>query len=122
MHFADYDHDGNATEFFLQTDSEPCGKRTGVVVGISNRNPRLHAFGTVFRPNEPLTILNKAWEALLGAKGAIKVRTWACGDHGSDTETEIELGALAEGIDARWREFKCIGDGKRGPLVKEEVR
>jgi hypothetical protein len=35
MSFADYDHDGHATEFVLQTDTEPCGKRYGILIAYS---------------------------------------------------------------------------------------
>jgi hypothetical protein len=34
MYFGDYDHDGAATEFYLQTDAVPCGKSYGVVIGV----------------------------------------------------------------------------------------
>ena len=34
MNFADYDHDGRATEFYLQTEVAPCGKSVGVVIGL----------------------------------------------------------------------------------------
>jgi hypothetical protein len=42
MKFADYDHDGRATEFFIQTESLSCGKAAGIVVGISRTNGHLH--------------------------------------------------------------------------------
>lgn len=45
MNFADYDHDGRATEFYLQTEVAPCGKSLGVVIGLSTYNSRLHVFG-----------------------------------------------------------------------------
>src|SRR5207248_219360 len=64
IHFADYDHDGQANEFFLQTGTEPCGKRTGIVVGLSRRNRRLHALGTIHNPDKSLSMRKESWEAL----------------------------------------------------------
>jgi len=55
MNFADYDHDGQATEFFLQTESLPCGKRAGIVVGLSRINEHLHGFGSFRNPNITFT-------------------------------------------------------------------
>jgi len=52
MDFVDYAHDGRATEFFLQTGSLSCGKRAGVVIGISETNRRLHVFGSAKNPRK----------------------------------------------------------------------
>jgi hypothetical protein len=41
LDFADYDHDGQATEFFIQTEPESCGHRNGIVIGVSKSNPHL---------------------------------------------------------------------------------
>jgi hypothetical protein len=62
LKLAAYDHDGNATEFFFQTEAG-AGHRWGIVVGVSASNPRLHAFGTVRHPNTPLVMQPKEWEA-----------------------------------------------------------
>lgn len=86
MDFEDYDHDGQATEFLLQTESSPYGHRYGVVVGVSRQMPRLHAFGTAAHPKEPLVMDERAWTALLHSQGPARVVVWACGDHASDTE------------------------------------
>lgn len=59
MRFTDYNHDGNSTEFFLQTGVEPCGKTTGIVVGVTPILPRLHAFGTALHPDKPLIMQKK---------------------------------------------------------------
>ena len=53
MNFVDYDHDGNRSEFYLKTDTLPCGKNLGVVIGVSQFNDKLHVFGTLSRPAEP---------------------------------------------------------------------
>jgi hypothetical protein len=121
MHFADYNHDGQSAEFFLQTDTEPCGKLAGIVVGLTQRNPRLHAFGTVLHPNKPLVMRKTAWQALLTATGHVEVLDWPCGDHGSEIESDLELSATGEGIQAIRREFECTETGNRGRLLREQI-
>ncbi len=121
MHFADYDHDGKSTEFFLQTDTEPCGKVTGMVIGLSQRNARLHAFGTALHPDKPLVMHKTAWQALIGSHGPIDVLDWPCGDHGSEIEARLELRAGNKGIRVIRREFKCTETGARGRLLSERI-
>jgi hypothetical protein len=91
MNFADYNHDGHSTEFFLQTDTYPCGKTAGVVIGLTPDNPRLHIFGTALHPDKPLVLQKREWVALLNANNAIEVVDWPCGDHGSETLTIASL-------------------------------
>jgi hypothetical protein len=69
MKLADYNHDGDANEFFLQTGVLPCGKRVGVVIGLSTLRPRLHAFGSVLHPDQPLYLFKPQWDALLKSGG-----------------------------------------------------
>jgi hypothetical protein len=107
MHFGDYDHDGNANEFFLQTGVAPCLKSTGVVIGISKTNPRLHAFGTAAKPQKPLTLQKREWEALLHASRPVKVLDWACDDHVSTEETILDLRWTEKGIDGVCRFYAC---------------
>lgn len=121
MRFADYDHDGRATEFLLQVGTLPCGKRMSVAIGISRRNGRLHAFTTAEHPEQPLVLQASQWEALLQAKTPATVIDWKCGDHGSDTETELELSADANGIHATRIEYECTEDGARGKFIKKEA-
>ena len=64
MRFADYDLMATA-KFFLQTGVEPCGKASGIVVGVTAERPRLHAFGTAAHPDKPLVMQKREWEALL---------------------------------------------------------
>jgi len=122
MDFEDYDHDGQATEFLLQTESSPCGHRYGVVVGVSRQKPRLHAFETAAHPKEPLVMDERAWTALLHSQGPTRVVVWACGDHASDTETEFEVGAASGEIRVTVREFQCGSDDQRGKLTSEKPR
>jgi len=64
MNFADYDHDGKATEFYVQTEAAPCGKSLGVVIGLSTYNPKLHVFATVSNPDKPLYLQKREWDAM----------------------------------------------------------
>jgi len=120
MDLADYDHDGQATEFLLQTNSTPCGHRYGVVVGVSRQIPRLHAFGTAAHPKEPLVMDVRAWRALLHSQAPTRVVVWACGDHAADTETEMEVGATSGSIHVTSREYQCDDHDKRGKLISEK--
>jgi len=120
MKLADYDHDGAAAEFFLQTDAEPCGKRMGMVVGLSRGNRRLHAFGSAEKPEAPLVLLREAWEALRDSDGT-EITTWACGDHGADIESTTRLSTSADGIHIVDREYQCTGNG-RGRLLSETAK
>lgn len=120
MRFADYNHDGNSTEFFLQTSVEPCGKATGIVVGVTPILPRLHAFGSALHPDKPLVMHKKEWEALLKATGATEVLDWSCGDHGSEIESDLVLSATDGAIHAVRREFECTETDKRGRILREQ--
>lgn len=108
MHFADYDHDGKQTEFYLQTEAAPCGKSLGVVVGLSAYNPKLHVFGTVPSPGKPLYLQEREWEALRDAAASpLEILDWACFDHASPTETDLQLRWSPDGIDGVRREYTC---------------
>lgn len=124
MNFADYDHDGRATEFVLQIGTLPCGKGTSVVVGISRKNDRLHAFNSANRPKEPLILKTWQWDALSKSKGSVKVSDWLCGDHGYDAYDEVELRADKGSIYATRKTYECVdktnGNGTRGRLIKKQ--
>ena len=120
MDLRDYDHDGQATEFFMQIVSAPCGKEMGIVVGVSRRRPNLHAFGTIENSHKPLILLRGHWSDLARAKGPIHRLLWACGDHGSDARTDVFMRADEHGIHASERDYECREDGSRGPILREE--
>jgi len=122
LNFADYDHAGAPVEFFLQTTTAPCGKHLGVVIGVSAANPRLHVVASVDQPSKPLVLEDDAWEALRKANGPVRVTTWTCGDHGADSETEVELSTTAAGVRVRTREFACLENGTRGRLISDSGR
>lgn len=121
MRFGDYNHDGWATEFFLQTGVAPCGKIVGTVVGLTARNPKLHAFGSVANPGKPLYMQKREWEALRKTAGPVSILDWDCGDHGSENEEDVELRITEEGIRAVRKTFECTESGKRGHLVKKQA-
>lgn len=120
MHFADYDHDKNATEFYIQTEAAPCGKSIGVLVGLSATNPRLHVFGTASNPSKPLYLQNFEWEAIRhNSTGSINVVDWPCADHGAERQTELTLKWSTKGIDGVRREYKCPVNPKKRHLISE---
>ncbi|HWF08491.1 MAG TPA: hypothetical protein VG297_08500 [Bryobacteraceae bacterium] len=121
MDFADYDHDGRRTEFYLKTDTLPCGKNVGVVVGMSKSNPRLHVFGSVYKPNEPLVLQKHVWEALSRARGTVEVEDWPCGDHGAEQGTSVRIRATNKGIDAVRRTHECPVVPGQTPLAQEPI-
>ncbi len=119
MKLEDFNHDGQATEFFLQNGTEPCGKATGIVVGLTPKKPHLHAFGTALNPDKPLTMKIWEWKALLASAHTGEILDWRCWDHGSDGETDIELSVSKGDILGIRREFSCTEAGKRDMLLSE---
>jgi hypothetical protein len=121
MHLGDYNHDGLATEFFLQTDAKPCGKHYGVVLGITKDNPRVHPFGTIARPDVPLSMESDAWEILRTARAPVKIIDWLCEDHGSDEQVELELSWSPKGIEGVRRTYACTGNVRRNLLTEDPL-
>jgi hypothetical protein len=120
MYFADYEHDGWGSEFYLQTESPACGHTSGILIGVSKRNPRLHVVGAASTPGKPLYLRWREWEALRRASGPIEVLDWPCGDHGAETETRLWLRWASKGVDGTRREYACAPDDKPGKLLHEE--
>ena len=121
MNFGDYDHDGNATEFYLHTHAGPCIRTAGFIIGVSATNPRLHAFGSAKDPESALNLKKEAWEALLKAHGAVHVVDWNCGDHGSEQQYELQLQPTSKGIDVMRETYACPRPANARPL-KQETR
>lgn len=109
---ADYDGDGQATEFLLQVGTLPCGKHEMVAIGVSVTQPHLHALSSAEKPNEPLVMGSWVWSALLAGHGTASEIEWACGDHGSEVESHIQVHSRDGVIHARRWERKCA-DGNR---------
>lgn len=120
MRFADYDHDGHATEFLLQVATLPCGKRQFVAVGVSADNQRLHALGSAAHPGKPLMLPAQAWAALEKSAKPGAVLTWPCGDHGSERRTDVVLGVERGRIRVQARSFSCPDPGDHERLVESE--
>ncbi len=118
---ADYDHDGKATEFLLQTSASPCGSVQGIVIGMGAGKGEAHAFGTVAHPNEPLVLRMKEWEAVRNSKGSAHTVAMACGDHGATEQLEHTITASAKGIEVEEQTYACSGSAK-GKLLKSSKR
>ncbi len=104
--FADYDHDGRASEFLLQVAAGPCGHTPTIVVGVSKSNPKLHAFGTADKPNEPFALDHASdWEKLRKNPSA-DIVSIACGDHGATEQTVVHVTADGD-LHAKTETKKC---------------
>jgi hypothetical protein len=122
MNFADYDHDGRATEFLLQVATKPCGKHEKALIGISKSNPHLHAFTTPEKPHVPLMLGAWEWDALLKSDGHVSIIDWNCGDHGSDHEWRAILEAYNGVLHAKLQSFECQAGGEAKKLTEEVIR
>lgn len=120
MQMADYNRDGQASEFLLRIGSISCGHSESIVIGITRDNPKLHAFGTAEHPRRPLVLEVETWAALLLGKDEIKVVETTCGDHGSDLEREVVVRIDEKGIHATELFYKCSDQLERGPLVEQK--
>jgi hypothetical protein len=121
MEFADYDRDGQATEFLLQVSVAPCGKRAMMLIGASKANPALHAFGTAEHPDKPLILYVHIWQDLLDSKDGATSVEWSCGDHGSEVQDEIRIYADKAGIHATRLTYECDDSSARAKLKSTEV-
>ncbi|CAN5800098.1 hypothetical protein BH09MYX1_BH09MYX1_44960 [soil metagenome] len=108
MTFADYDHDGRATEFLLAIDALSCGYVQTLVVGIDKHDGKLHAFGTAEKPGEPL-VLNRPgdWDKVK-AKVPTELVETPCGDHAAEVETHVTVTVDANGLHAAISTKKCM--------------
>jgi hypothetical protein len=120
MKLRDFDHDGRATEFFVQVEAAPCGKHMGVVFGISKDRPNLHVFASAAHPNAPLVLRADHWEALARSAGSTTRVDWLCGDHGTSSQEELQLQADARGIHVVRLFYGCNANGTRGSLIRSE--
>jgi hypothetical protein len=118
---ADFDHDGKATEFLLQTSASPCGSVQGIVIGVTAGNGEAHAFGTVAHPNEPLVLRMKEWAAVRDSKGSVHTVAAACGDRGATEQVEHTIAASGKGIEVEEQTYACSGRSK-GKLLKSTKR
>jgi hypothetical protein len=87
MKFGDYNHDGRASEFLLQVGLRPCGRPRMALIGVSRRNPRLHAFASAETPEQPLLLPAESWAALLKGTKPVQVQEDSCDDPGTEAAT-----------------------------------
>jgi hypothetical protein len=120
MDFKDYNHDGQSTEFYLQTQTVPCAKSAGVVIGVSKNNPSLHVLGTASDTGHPLVMKKFEWEALAKASATVHVTDWYCADHGAEETATIELFWSTAGIDGRKLVYSCTESGQPGQLISND--
>ncbi len=121
LNLADYDHDGQATEFLLQVDTLPCGKHQMVLVGISKANPHIHVFSSAEAPGQPLILGDWEWKALRDNAHPIDVIDWHCQDHGSDTQWKVRLSADSGTIHAAKTSRKCP-DPTQSPAYRKLLK
>ncbi|MGN6423366.1 MAG: hypothetical protein ACTHLA_08660 [Asticcacaulis sp.] len=107
MHFADFDRDGHATEFLLQIGTLPCGKLQYAAVGVSTKDPHLHAFHAVNKPDTLLEMPLPAWQALLNTASPTNLVVWECGDHGSEVQSHLIISARNGRIRAQEKDIRC---------------
>lgn len=119
MRFADYDRDGAQTEFLMQVGTLSCGKLQFAAIGVTKAIPHIHALTSATQPDTPLMMPLRAWKALLRSPGPSAVSTWLCGDHGSETRSELVVSANDGAIHVKDREYSCPANGKAEKLIKE---
>lgn len=111
LKLADYNHDGQATEFLLQVGASGCGKHRMVLVGVARYNPRLHVFASAEAPDQPLVLLAPVWAAVLRSSKPAQVVESSCDDPGSAAESSLTV-AARRGVFHVQRETRpCAMDG-----------
>ena len=91
MRIADYNHDGQASEFLLQVGVLPCGRPQLLLVGVSRRNPHLHVFAAADAGDQPLLMGPRAWAAVLKNPRARQVVEWPCGTDADSVESVVDV-------------------------------
>jgi hypothetical protein len=77
------------------------------LIGVTRKNPTLHAIGTTHHPDEPLTFGSRRdWEAVRTAKTGIEVKLFECWPARGGTEV-YDLTFGPEGIDGSYRVYAC---------------
>ncbi|CAN5638923.1 hypothetical protein BH10PSE14_BH10PSE14_00150 [soil metagenome] len=89
MKFADYDRDGHATEFLIQVGTFGGGVRLFAGVGVSKRDPHLHALSSAEKPGVPVEMQYRPWRTLLTASKPTRLTTWQCDDHSSAVQQDL---------------------------------
>ena len=111
LNLADYNHDGQATEFLLQVGAGGCGKRRMMLVGVSRYNPRLHVFASAEAPDQPLALLAPVWAAVLRNSKPAPVAESSCDDRGSAVESSVTVAARRGVFHVKHEARACPKDG-----------
>ena len=111
LKLADYNHDGQATEFLLQVGAGGCGKHRMVLVGVSRYNPRLHVFASAGAPDQPLTLLAAVWAAVLRSPKPAHVMESSCDDPGRAVESSLTVAARRGVFHVKREARACPKDG-----------
>jgi len=122
MQFADYDHDGAATEFLIPVGTLTCGQIFYAAVGISAANPHFHALSLPGHGGHPLVMFEGGWDALRDNAGPVTVRTEFCGDHGSDIRSNDVLSASNGTIHVHYHVYSCPTDASSEKRLEEGDR
>ncbi|MFV3127595.1 hypothetical protein [Niveispirillum sp. KHB5.9] len=115
MRFGDYDRDGRAVEFLLQTDAEPQGKPLYAAIGLPAGIDRLGFLRSAGRPDRTLVMGARAWMTLRDQGGPATVTRRACGEQGARTRSDYLLSAANGRIDVTLRDSAC----PNGPVIEE---
>lgn len=118
MELGDYDHDGQAREFVLQTSAYGCGMREAVLIGYDRRDGHVRALGTAEHPEKPLVLEPETWAELLKSKQLERVEQ-ECGDHGSEVRDVMRVSADDKGLHATLDRYACTETGVGDRLSSE---
>ena len=105
MVLGDYNGDGIAAEFVLQTGAGPCGHAPSVLIGL-DAHGALHAMGSIGQTPGLVLSTPEQWERLRNGRGARLVQ-WACGDHGADEEETVVVRWVAGEPVGTFRSRRC---------------
>lgn len=83
-------------------------------LGVSRADPSMHVFRSLGHPERPRVLATYIWDQLRRSGGRATAVEWQCGDHGSDTRTEVSLRAGPAGIDGTRTEYECTARNGRG--------
>ncbi len=112
MIMKDYNRDGWNAKFLLQIQSQSCGDRRFVAIGITKNRPYLHAMGSKALPGKPLILPLRVWEKMNAVSGPFSITVGSCGDHFSDREHRLLVHVEEGAIDVIEEEWSCSPSGK----------
>ena len=111
MRIADFNHDGQASEFLLQVGTQGCGAHRSVLVGVSKYNTRLHVFAAAEAPDVPLVLDAQTWEAVRRSAGPVHVLESRCDGRAGQAETEVRVETRRGIFHVQRATHPCAGAG-----------